>query len=106
MAIAERTEKYAKEIDEVMVLIVDTVKQVKAGVPLQEIALSQIQNALNALSNVDQVPEEFGQNLEVALRTIMARAAELAAALVQPAQVVKTVEVAAVPTDAIPPATA
>lgn len=82
--ILERSEKYAKEIDDVMVLIVDFVKKIRAGESVTVAALEEVQNALNAVAGINDIPAEMAANLEVCLRTVSARAGELAAALINP----------------------
>jgi len=91
MAIQERTELYAKEIDDVMFLLVDFVTKLKSGTPFTTAALEQIQNAINAAAGIDQADDEFAANMPIAIRTITARAGELAGVLLKKNDVVPVV---------------
>lgn len=81
--IQERSEKYSKEIDDVMLLVVNIIKKAKAGVAVGEIIGGEVQDLMNAIAGADQLGAEF-KDMDVALRTILARVGELAAVLVKP----------------------
>ncbi len=83
MAIQVRQESYSKEIDDIMVLVVNVVKKIKAGTPIGEVIGGEIQDLMNAIAGSEGVGAEL-KDLDVALRTVMARAGELAATLVTP----------------------
>lgn len=82
MGIQTRQESFAKELDDVLLLIVNIIKKVKAGTPISDIAAGELQDLVNAVAGVDQVTAEFNESPEVALRTATARIGELIAALV------------------------
>ena len=80
--IAQKEVSYAKEIDDVLVLVVELVKDIKAKKGVSEIASENIANLMAALSGIDQANEEM-KNKAVVLQTIGYRLGDLAAALVE-----------------------
>lgn len=76
---AQRTETYMKEIDDVLNLAVDFLKQLRSGAPINQILLSELQNAMVALDGLNSIPGEFSEDMAVAMRTVGARVGEIAA---------------------------
>lgn len=81
MAKENRTVEVMKEVDDVMLLIVNVVKAAKAKKSIAEIAASELQDLVNAMAGIDQIPVEF-QDKEASLRTVGMRVGELSAALI------------------------
>lgn len=77
MPILKREVDYAKEIDDVPVLLIGIVKDVKAGKPAAEVLLNAIPKLSDALSALDQADDEFKLNRKAALQTVLFRAGEL-----------------------------
>jgi len=73
MAIESKSVEYAKEIDDVMVLFVEVVKNRKAKAALTDL----IDELMTALAGIDQVDDEFIGNRKVALQTVGYRTGEL-----------------------------
>lgn len=72
--IKERTVMYAKELDDVMVLIVELVKVIKNKGDYTEL----MDELINAINGIDEIDEEYKENLIVAIQTITHRTAEIA----------------------------
>ena len=85
MGIEKREVEFAKEIDDVGVLLVQIVRDAKAGKSAMEIASGSVGNLLNALTGVDQLPAEVKANRKVALQTIGFRTGELTDAILEDA---------------------
>lgn len=81
MAIEKRQVEYAKEIDDVAVLLVDIVRKAREGVDPATIASGSITNLVTALSGVDQLDDEVRANRKVALQTIGYRTGDLTDAI-------------------------
>ena len=82
MAIETRQVQVAKELDDLGVLLVGLVKDLKAKKPLAELASSNLPALINAMSGIDQVDDELKNNKDVAYATLGSRVGELTAALV------------------------
>ena len=81
MAIEKKEVEYAKEIDDVAVLLVAVVKDVRQGKTAAEIANGAITKLIAALAGVDQMDDEAKLNRKVAMQTIGYRTGELADAV-------------------------
>lgn len=81
MAIQKKEVEYAKEIGDVMVLIVELVKDVKAKKAMSELMSENLPHLINAIGGVDQVPAEIAEHKVVALQTVGLHIGELAAAI-------------------------
>lgn len=71
----------AKELDEVMLLIVGLVGDIKAKKSPGEIAAGRLGDLMNALGGMDQLDDEMRLNRKAALGVIGLRMGELADAL-------------------------
>jgi phosphoglycerate dehydrogenase-like enzyme len=80
--IAKKEVEYAKEIDDVMVMIIELVKDLKAKKGVAELAAENLPNLMNAMSGLDQLDEELAASKSVAMSTIGFRVGELAGELV------------------------
>ncbi len=74
--------EYSKEIDDVAVLLVELVKDIKAKKPTVQIGTENLPLLMAAIGGIDGALKE-GENKKVALQTIGYRSGELAAALVE-----------------------
>jgi predicted ArsR family transcriptional regulator len=74
--------EFSKELDDVLVLVIELVKDIKAKKSVAQIGAENIPNLMAAIGNVDQIPAE-AKNKVVTLQTIGYRTGELAAALVE-----------------------
>ena len=79
--IEKREVEFAKEIDDVAVLLVELVKDIKAKKGAAEIAGENVKNLMDAIAAFDQIPAE-AKNKLVALQTLGYRTGELAAVIV------------------------
>jgi len=84
MPVLERMEQYAKETDDVGLLLVDLVAKIKSGTPLAELVALEFPNFVNAIQGATDIPGEITGNQGVALRTIGARMGELTEVLMSP----------------------
>jgi septation ring formation regulator EzrA len=80
--IEKREVEVAKEIDDVGILIVSLVTDIKAGKDPVSIGQENLDELMAAIKGIDQVDEEIADNLKIALSTIGARAGELAYAII------------------------
>ena len=94
MAIQKREVQFAKEVDDVCVLLVGIVKDLKAKKPAGEVVSGAVPKLIEAISGIDQLGAEQLANRAVFLETIMYRVGELADSLL-PGQVVPVVGPAA-----------
>ncbi len=85
--LAQRTEQYAKEVDDVGLLLVDLVAKIKAKTPLAELVASEFPNFVNAVNGIGDIGGELSADQAVAIRTIAARMGELIAVLLAPGPV-------------------
>lgn len=81
MAIQKKEIEYAKELDDVMVLVVELVKDIKAKKDVAALAAENLPNLMNAIGGLDQIGDEF-KNKPVLLSTIGYRTGELGGALI------------------------
>lgn len=81
MAIVKQEVDVAKELDDVLVLVVGLVKDLKAGVDAGTVVSKHIPDLLAALSGVDQVGAEIDANKAAAFGTVGFRMGELLAAI-------------------------
>lgn len=79
--IQQKQVDYSKELDDVMVLVVGLVADIKGGKSLAEISADALPNLMNAVAGANSVPEELAASRKVALQTIGYRSGELADAL-------------------------
>ena len=79
--IQTKTVEYAKEVDDVAVLLVNIVRQARAGKGVSEIASGAVTDLVNALAGIDQLDDEAETNRKVVLQTIGYRSGELADAI-------------------------
>lgn len=80
MAKEKKEIEYSKETDDVLVAIVELVKDVRAKKPISQLAGENLQNLINAVGGADQIPDEE-KDRKVFLQTIGYRTGELADAL-------------------------
>lgn len=78
MGIETRQLQVAKEIDDVMLLFPEIIRQIRAGKSLMDLASSEFSNLVTAVQGIDQVPEELKADRKVALQTIGYRTGEIA----------------------------
>ena len=81
MGIQTKQVEYAKEIDDVLVLVVELVKDIKAKKDMSALAAENLPNLMNAIGGLDQVGDEF-KNKQVVLSTVGYRVGELGGALI------------------------
>lgn len=74
MAIEKKEIEYAKEIDDVMVLVVKTVKTIKEKGDYAAL----IPELIAAVNGADQMDDEFKANQMVAIKTVNLRAYDIA----------------------------
>jgi hypothetical protein len=74
--------EFAKELDDVLVLVIELIKDIKAKKSAAQIGTENIPLLMTAIGNIDQLPEE-AKNKPVVLSTIGYRAGELAASFVE-----------------------
>jgi len=79
MAIETKQVEYAKEIDDVMNLLVQIVTVLKEKGQVT----SLVDELIVAIDGVDQVDDELSENMQVALQTIGAQVGNLTAALLK-----------------------
>lgn len=82
MAIEQKQVEYAKEVDDVLVLLVELVKDVKAKKDLGAIAAENLPNLMAAITGADQVGAEVQANKAVVLQTVGHRLGDLASVFV------------------------
>jgi hypothetical protein len=80
MGIETKQIEFTKEIDDALVLVVELVKDIKAGKGAAEIAAENLPNLMNAIGSADQIPEEAKSGI-VTAQTVGYRMGELVAAL-------------------------
>lgn len=81
MGIQQKQIDYAKEVDDVLVLVVELVKDIKAKKDMAALAAENLPNLMNAIGGLDQVGDEF-KNKQVVLSTVGYRVGELSGALI------------------------
>lgn len=81
MAIIQVQVDRAKEIDDVLVLLVGLVTDLKAKKDLATVAADNLPKLMDAVAGVNQVADELKANKAVAFATIGSRVGELAGAL-------------------------
>lgn len=82
MAIENKQVQIAKEIDDVLLLLVEVAKDIKAGKDAAAIAAENLPNLINAIGGIDQAKAELEANKAVVMQTVGMRVGELASALV------------------------
>lgn len=82
MSIQKKEVEYAKEVDDVMVLVLELLKDIKEKKPVATLALENLQNLMNAMNGLDQVDEEVKANKAVVLATVGGRMGEIAGVFV------------------------
>jgi len=80
VAIQEKTVKYAKELDDVGVLLVSLVETIKE----KKDVTSNVDELIAAINGIDQVDDEIRENLRVAMQTMGYRLMEIPAILFAP----------------------
>jgi hypothetical protein len=80
--IMEKTVQYAKEIDDVMMLVVELLKDVKAGKGALEIGAENLPLLMQAVAGAEQIKDELAMNKEVVLQTIGSQVGSIAAVFV------------------------
>lgn len=83
MAIQKREVDFAKEIDDVMAVVVDIIKAVKSKKPLGELAAAEFPALVTAIEGVGQIAEELKASKTTVLETIGFRTGEIAGALLE-----------------------
>lgn len=81
MALVKKEVEIAKELDDVMALVVELVKDIKAGKGAAELASENIGNLMTAVSGIDQVQDELKLNKQAAVQGVALRVAELVSVL-------------------------
>lgn len=79
MALAKKEVEYAKEVDDVLVLVVELVKDLKAGKDVAAVGMENLPLLLQAVSGLEQVGEELTHKQAVAM-TVSLRVGDLVAA--------------------------
>lgn len=74
MSIEKKEIEYAKELDDVMVLLVEIVRVVKEKGDY----VTLMDELMTAISGIENVSEEFKSNKIVAINTVVNRAVEIA----------------------------
>lgn len=83
--IQKREVEYTKEIDDVFVLVIELLKDIKAKKGAGELAAENLNNLINAMGGMDGISEEITHRLQ-AMQTIGFRSGELIDAIIgQPA---------------------
>jgi len=82
MAIIKREIDVAKEADDVMIFVVELVKDIKAKKAVGEIVSGSLNNLITAIDGVAGVKEEIAANREVVVETVGYRSGELINALI------------------------
>jgi hypothetical protein len=83
MAIEQKQINYAREIDDVVWLLVSLVKDIKAGKTIPEVVAGSVSSLVAALNGLDQLDDEIAANKQVAFQTIGYRVGELAGAILE-----------------------
>lgn len=78
--IQKREEEYCKEVDDVAVLLISIVSDIKGGKSAGDITSGSIQKLIDAVAGIDQLGAE-SENRKVFLKTLGSRTGELADAL-------------------------
>lgn len=78
MAIMQKQVNYAKEVDDVLNVLVLILKQIKAKADLKEITQDLLPVLIEAISNAQQIPEEL-KNVKVIQDTIALKLSEMVA---------------------------
>lgn len=81
MSLQSRQVDYSKELDDVALLLVTVVRDIRAGKSAAELAADAFPKLIEALNGVDAVPGELKENLEVSLQTMGYRLGELVGAV-------------------------
>ena len=79
--IAQKQVEYAKELDDVLGLVVELIKDIKAKKSLAEIGSENVAGLMSAMSGIDQVGDELKLNKKAALNAVSLRVGELVEAL-------------------------
>lgn len=72
--------EFNKETDDVMVLVIELVKDIKAKKPLAQLGAENLANLMTAIQGVDQIPAEAKDKL-VEMQTVGYRMGELISAI-------------------------
>lgn len=83
MSKATRQVEYEKEIDDVMILVVGLVSDLKAKKSLAEISADNLPKLYAAIGSIGGVAGDFKEDMQVALETIGFRLGELGGALLK-----------------------
>lgn len=89
MSIVKMEKPFAKEADDVGVMLVSIVKAIKAKKPAMEIAAGELQHLMDAIAGVDQVVAEGKENPEVMAATIGYHVGAIPGILLAPAEAPK-----------------
>lgn len=81
--IDQKTVSYAKEVDDVMALVVGLVRDVRQGKPVVDIISENIQPLINAIGGLDGVQSEIDGNFAVVAETVGYRVGDLVSALLK-----------------------
>ncbi len=73
MPIQKKEVSYAKELDDVLALVVHIVQEAKAGKPASEIASGAVAKLIDALAGLDQLDDEFSANRAAVMSTVALR---------------------------------
>lgn len=77
MPILKKEVLYAKEVDDVAVLLVSIVKDVRAGKSAPEIGAGNLTKLMDAIAGIDQMDDEAKANRAALISTIGYRMGEL-----------------------------
>jgi len=80
MAKEKKEIEFSKETDDVLVLLVELVKDIREKKSATQLMGENLQNLINAIGNADQIPDE-NKDRKIFLQTIGYRTGELADAL-------------------------
>ncbi len=79
--IQTRTIQFAKEADDVLIFVIELIKDLKAKKGLPEIAAENLPNLMQAMSGLDQIEGETSADRTVVAQTVGYRIGELTTAL-------------------------
>lgn len=82
MGVVKVEVEIAKEIDDVMGLVVELIKDIKAKKGVAELAAENLQGLMNAIAGIDQVQGEIAANKKAAIQGISLRVGDLVSALI------------------------
>lgn len=76
MSIQKKEVEYCKEADDVMVLMVNLMKGLKAKKPIAQLGAEELQDLMNAMNGMDGIPEE-AKSKKIMMETVGYRLGDL-----------------------------